>query len=233
MLEVVSLRAGYGPVEVLRGIDLWVAEGELVAVLGANGAGKTTLLRSLAGSIARQGTVRLRGKDVPSARPDALVRLGFALVPQGRGTFADLTVEENLRVGGLVRGASRSDLDPWYELFPVLAARRQQRAGTLSGGEQQMLAIARALMSRPAVLLCDEPSLGLAPIVTAALFDVLDALRRDHGTSVLVVEQNAAVALDHADRAYVLESGRVVASGDAAAIERDGTLQVAYLGASR
>jgi len=231
LLEMRELRAGYGPVEVLHGLDLDVGEGEVVVILGANGAGKTTTIRSISGTIPRRGTLNLHGHDITKTSADAIVRAGVAQVPQGRGTFPDLTVEDNLRVGAYTRRDSVSaDLATWYGVFPRLAERREQKAGGLSGGEQQMLAIARALMSRPKLLLCDEPSLGLAPIITKELFEVIGRLNRDQGLSVLLVEQNANLAVEIAHRVYLLETGRIVASGTAEQISSDDSIRKAYLG---
>jgi branched-chain amino acid transport system ATP-binding protein len=231
LLEVQALRAGYGPVEVLRGIDLAVDTGEVVVVLGANGAGKTTTMRAISGTIARHGTVRFDGRDITGESPDAIVRMGIAQVPQGRGTFPELTVHDNLRAGAYTRrGDYGSDIERWYETFPRLEERRDQKAGSLSGGEQQMLAIARALMSRPRLLLCDEPSLGLAPIITQELFAILGRLHEEEGVSVLLVEQNANLALGIAQRVYLLETGSIVASGTAAEIAADDSVRKAYLG---
>ena len=231
LLEAEGLRAGYGPVEVLHGIDLIVDEGEIVVVLGANGAGKTTTMRAISGVIGRRGKVILGGSDVTDASADAIVRKGVALVPQGRGTFVDLTVEDNLRIGAYTRsGGVDGDIDRWFEVFPRLKERRTQRAGGLSGGEQQMLAVSRALMSRPRLLLCDEPSLGLAPIIVQELFAILGRLNKEEGVSVLLVEQNANLAMDIAHRAYLLETGSIVASGDADTIRGDDAIRKAYLG---
>lgn len=232
LLEVRALHAGYGPVEVLHGIDLVVEAGEVVVVLGANGAGKTTMMRAVSGTIGRRGMVRLNGEDITHKSPDGIVRAGLAQVPQGRGTFVDLTVDDNLRVGAYTRkdDGVASDLERWYEVFPRLAQRRSQRAGSLSGGEQQMLAIARALMSRPRLLLCDEPSLGLAPIVVQELFGILGRLNSEEGISVLLVEQNANLAMQIAHRAYLLETGSIAASGDADTIRNDDSIRKAYLG---
>lgn len=232
LLEVSGLHAGYGPVEVLHGIDLTVAPGEVVVVLGANGAGKTTMMRAVSGTITRRGSVRLAGDDITRTSPDAIVRAGVAQVPQGRGTFVDLTVDDNLRAGAYTRkdDGVGADIERWYEVFPRLEQRRTQRAGSLSGGEQQMLAIVRALMSRPRLLLCDEPSLGLAPIIVQELFGILGRLNREEGLSVLLVEQNANLALEIADRAYLLETGTIVASGDADTIRNDDAIRKAYLG---
>jgi len=231
MLTVEGLRAGYGPIEVLHGVDFTVGDGEIVVILGANGAGKTTTMRSVSGTIPRRGTVRYDGTDISSASPDAIVRSGLAQVPQGRGTFTDLSVEDNLMVGAYVRsGSVKEDIDRWYSTFPILAERRNQKAGSLSGGEQQMLAIARAFMSRPRLLLCDEPSLGLAPLITQELFRVLSSVNQDLGTAILLVEQNANLALKVAHRAYVLETGSIVISGNAADLANDDAVKAAYLG---
>jgi len=232
LLSVSGLHAGYGPVQVLDGIDLEVAAGEIVVVLGANGAGKTTTLRALSGMIAARGTVLLDGDDVVGRKPEDLVRLGVAHVPQGRGTFPELTVTENLRVGGFTRSSEElaEDMERWLAVFPRLAERRHQAAGSMSGGEQQMLAIARALMSRPRLLLLDEPSLGLAPLVTRDVFERIVEINSELGTTVLVVEQNANLALDVASRGYVLESGKIVAQGSADDLRNDDVVRRAYLG---
>ena len=231
LLEVSSLRAGYGPVEVLAGIDFRVEQGEIAVMLGANGAGKTTTMRAVSGAIARSGSVSFAGRDITRLGPEAIVRLGVAHVPQGRGTFPELSVTDNLRLGGYVRrDAIDADIDRWFEVFPRLAERRDQKAGSLSGGEQQMLAIARALMSRPKLLLCDEPSLGLAPLITQELFDVLRRLNVDEGLSVLLVERNANLALKIAHRVYLIGTGRIVASGSAAEFVDDESIRKAYLG---
>ena len=232
LLQITGLHAGYGPVEVLHGIDLAVSTGEVVVVLGANGAGKTTMMRAVSGTIGRRGSVRLQGEETSKRSADAIVRAGVAHVPQGRGTFVDLTVHDNLRVGAYSRqdGDVAADIDRWYDTFPRLAERRDQRAGSLSGGEQQMLAVARALMSRPKLLLCDEPSLGLAPLIVQNLFEILRGLNQDEGLSILLVEQNANLAMDIAHRAYLLETGSIVASGDAETIRNDDAVRKAYLG---
>jgi branched-chain amino acid transport system ATP-binding protein len=232
LLEVRALRAGYGPLEILRGIDLEVNAGEIVVILGANGAGKTTTMRAISGMIPRKGSVMFLDHDITSKSAESLVKMGMAHVPQGRGTFADLTVEDNLRIGAYVRsGDIEPDMQRWFELFPRLKERRNQRAGSLSGGEQQMLAIARALMSRPQLLLCDEPSLGLAPIITQELFDVIRQLNEQEGLAVLLVEQNANMALKIAHRVYLLETGSVVASGTAQELSQNDSIRKAYLGA--
>jgi len=233
LLRARGLTAGYGQVTVLQGIDLELNEGEIVVMLGANGAGKTTTMRSISGTIARDGVLELAGADITSASPDSIVRMGVAQVPQGRGTFPELSVDDNLRAGAITRrdtAGIAADMRRWYEQFPRLAERRTQRAGSLSGGEQQMLAIARALMSRPRLLLCDEPSLGLAPLITEELFSVIERLNREEGLSVLLVEQNANLAMHMASRVYLLETGRIVASGSAAELSADDTIRKAYLG---
>jgi branched-chain amino acid transport system ATP-binding protein len=231
LLSVAGLTAGYGPVEVLHGLDFSVSEGEIVVILGANGAGKTTTMRAVSGLIARRGTIEFAGHRIDHAKPDAIVRNGISQVPQGRGTFTDLTVEDNLLAGGYTVGGSLDeDLERWYGVFPRLGERCDQKAGSLSGGEQQMLAIARAMMSRPKLLLCDEPSLGLAPLITKELFQVLGSLRDEHGMSLLIVEQNAGLSLALADRAYVLETGSIVATGTGDELLADDTIREAYLG---
>ncbi|HMR94506.1 MAG TPA: ABC transporter ATP-binding protein [Microthrixaceae bacterium] len=232
LLEVRGLRAGYGIVEVLFGLDLDVDAGELVVVLGANGSGKTTTLRAVSGMLESRGEIVFDGRSLRGLRPDQVVQAGIAHVPQGRGTINDLTVVENLRIGAWTRRDSEvaADIDLWCDAFPRLGERRDQVAGSMSGGEQQMLAIARAFMSRPRLLLLDEPSLGLAPLVTAEVFDRLRDITDRTGTAVLLVEQNANLALDFAGRAYVLEAGEIVASGPAAQLQHDETVQKAYLG---
>jgi branched-chain amino acid transport system ATP-binding protein len=232
LLATRELSGGYGPVQVLRGLEFFVDEGEVVAILGANGAGKTTTLRALSGMISARGQVTFADTSIIGRRPEDIVRLGVAHVPQGRGTVADLTVEENLRVGAYVRRDPEvaADLERWYDLFPRLGERRAQAAGNMSGGEQQMLAIARALMSRPRLLLLDEPSLGLAPLLTRDLFDRLGQLSRELGMAVLVVEQNANLALEIANRGYVLEAGQIATSGSADELANDESVRKAYLG---
>jgi branched-chain amino acid transport system ATP-binding protein len=231
LLELSSVTAGYGPVTVLRSLDLTVDEGEVVVVLGANGAGKTTTLRAICGEIATTGGVTVDGTPVPRS-PEGAARAGIAHVPQGRGTFGDLTTDENMRIGALLRddGDIRSDIDRWYEVFPRLGERRDQAAGSMSGGEQQMLAIARAMMMRPRLLLLDEPSLGLAPLITQDLFARLGQLNQQEGLTILVVEQNANLALDIGNRGYVLETGQIVAQGLAADLRDDDAIRKAYLG---
>jgi branched-chain amino acid transport system ATP-binding protein len=232
VLEVEGLRAGYGPVAVLHHVNLTVQPGEIVVILGANGAGKTTTMRAISGTIQRQGAITFDGDDISTAPAERIVRLGIAQVPQGRGTFSELTVDDNLRIGAYTRNDAEIglDVDLWYETFPRLSERRSQRAGSLSGGEQQMLAIARALMSRPKLLLCDEPSLGLAPLITRELFKIIADLNARWSIAVLLVEQNANLAIDIAHRVYLLETGRIVATGDAEAIATNDTVRRAYLG---
>jgi branched-chain amino acid transport system ATP-binding protein len=232
LLEVERLTGGYGAVRVLHGLDFTVDAGEVVVILGANGAGKTTTLRALSGVLDAKGNVRFDGRDVLGRKTEQVAAAGVAHVPQGRGTITDLTVEENLRLGAYTRRDREvdADLDRWYGVFPRLADRRKQTAGGMSGGEQQMLAIARALMARPKLVLLDEPSLGLAPIVTQELFDTLGTLNREQGISMLVVEQNASLALGIANRGYVLETGSIVASGSASELEANDDVRRAYLG---
>ncbi|HEX2850192.1 MAG TPA: ABC transporter ATP-binding protein [Acidimicrobiales bacterium] len=232
LLEVADLQAGYGPVRVLEGLSFDVAEGQTAVILGANGAGKTTTLRALSGMVANKGRITFAGADITNATPDAIVRRGVAHVPQGRGTFVQQTVDENLRLGAYTRRDSgvRADTERMYALFPRLGERRGQAAGSLSGGEQQMLAIARALMLRPKLLLLDEPSLGLAPIVVQELFRTLVDLKKETGLTMLLVEQNANLALDVADQAYVLETGSIVFGGRADEVRADESVRRAYLG---
>jgi branched-chain amino acid transport system ATP-binding protein len=231
-LKVRALQAGYGRAQTLHGIDLDVAPGEIVILLGANGAGKTTTLRALSGLLRAAGMLTFDDKSLVGQGSDALLRRGIAHVPQGRGTFSDLTVEENLRVGAHTRRASEFIVsrDYWLDVFPILKDRRTQAAGSLSGGEQQMLALARAMMCRPRLLLLDEPSLGLAPVITQQIFAVLQKVNVDLGTAMLIVEQNADLAVDVAHRIYLMESGRMVMSGTAQEVRVDDSLRRAYLG---
>ena len=233
LLEVRGLVAGYGPVRVLHGLDFTVDDGEVVVILGANGAGKTTTLRALSGVIGARGSVALQGENVLGKRPELIASRGIAHVPQGRGTLNDLTARENLLLGAYTRRdrvAVEADVERWYDVFPRLGQRRDQIAGSMSGGEQQMLAIARALMARPRLVLLDEPSLGLAPLVTQELFRTLGELRRDSALSMLIVEQNAALALDIASRGYVLETGTIATSGSATELAGNEDVRKAYLG---
>ena len=233
LLEVSGLRAAYGQVQVLEGIDFSVEEGQKVALLGPNGAGKTTTLRALSGMVSTGGKADFDGQTLVGRATADIARRGVAHVPEGRGTFPTLSVDENLRLGAYVRrdnAAVREDLDRCYGWFPRLEQRGRQAAGSLSGGEQQMLAVARALMLRPQLLMLDEPSLGLAPIVTKELFRTLGEICDEQGMTVLLVEQNARLALDFADHAYVLESGRIALSGEAAGIKDDDEVRRSYLG---
>ena len=233
LLEVSDLHAGYGPTNVLSGIAFNVEEGGITALLGANGAGKTTTLRAVCGMIRRRGSVTFAGERIDGRATEDIVRLGLAHVPDGRGTFVQLTTEENLRVGALTRRdrkAVAADMDRIYGYFPRLRERGSQQAGTLSGGEQQMLAIARALMLRPKLLVLDEPSFGLAPLVVQDIFRIMRTVNREEKVSILLVEQNARLALELADQALLLETGRVVLGGPAAQIRDDETVRRAYLG---
>ena len=233
LLEAEDLTAQYGWTKVLHGLAFAVESGGITTILGANGAGKTTTLRAVCRMVKTGGQVRFDGERIDAKATEDIVRLGIAHVPEGRGTFVDLSVEENLRLGAYAR-REKSGLDQDYEkvygYFPVLAQRRRQQAGTLSGGEQQMLAVARALMSRPRLLLLDEPSLGLAPLVVREIFRIVRTINRQERVSVLLVEQNAAMALDLADHAYLLETGRVVMSGPAAELKKNDAIRRSYLG---
>jgi branched-chain amino acid transport system ATP-binding protein len=233
LLDVRGLEAGYGATRVLFGIDLQVPAGSVTALLGANGAGKTSTLRALCGLIRRQGRITLAGERIDGLATEEIVRRGVAHVPDGRGTFTGLTTEENLRMGACTRrdkAGVRADFERFYEYFPRLHERRHQQAGTLSGGEQQMLAIARALMLRPRLLLMDEPSFGLAPKVVQDIFRIMQRVRSEQQVAILLVEQNASLALDLADHAYLLETGRIVLAGPAAAVRNDEAVRNAYLG---
>jgi branched-chain amino acid transport system ATP-binding protein len=232
-LKLTGVSAGYGGGDVLHDVNLNVNRGEIVVILGANGAGKTTLMRAISGTVARRGRIAFEGVDISSLAPDKIVRLGLAQVPQGRGTLADLTVEENLRAGALSRpGRSpiKGDIERWFEVYPRLAERSNQKAGLLSGGEQQMLAVSRAMMSRPRLLLCDEPSLGLSPKLTQELFASLKSISEEWSMAVLIVEQNAAIALSIAARGYLLEVGVIAGAGDAAQLKDSDLVRAAYLG---
>jgi branched-chain amino acid transport system ATP-binding protein len=230
LLQLRDVEARYGAVKVLHGIALEVGTGELVAVLGANGAGKTTTLRAVSGTVRRSGDVIFDGHKLPR-RPDAAARAGIAHVPEGRGTFSELSVWENLRLGAYTRrGSVKDEARRVFDYFPRLEERKGQQAGTLSGGEQQMLALGRAMMARPRLVLLDEPSLGLAPMLVKEIFDALDKMKREDGTAVLVVEQNANLALAHAVRAYVLEVGRVVVSGASERLRANESVRRSYLG---
>ncbi|MGH2969944.1 MAG: ABC transporter ATP-binding protein [Solirubrobacteraceae bacterium] len=233
LLEVDSLEAGYGPVTVLRGVSFSVDEGKIVTVLGPNGAGKTTTLRALSGTVRRSGSITFDGRDMSRHSPERIARHGIAHVPEGRGTFTGLTVEENLRIGAYARrdrGEIMGDMRRCFGYFPRLEERRSQAAGGMSGGEQQMLAIARAMMLRPRLMLLDEPSLGLAPNLTRELFAILEKVAREEGVTLLLVEQNANLVLRFADFAYVLEAGGIALSGDAEEIREDEGMRRSYLG---
>jgi len=231
LLELRDVEARYGPVRALGGVSLAVEQGQIVAVLGANGAGKTTTLRSISGTVKRSGQIVFDGRSLGRRGPEAVARLGVAHVPEGRGTFAELSVEENLRLGAYVRrGAIDEDVARVSQYFPWISSRLTQHAGTLSGGEQQMLALARALMSHPRMLLLDEPSLGLAPLVTREIFRIVGELNEKEGLTVLVVEQNAAIALEVASYAYVLEVGKVAVSGPSEELARNESVRKSYLG---
>jgi len=233
LLELEDVEARYGPVKALHGVSLSVAEGEIVAVLGANGAGKTTTLRAVSGTVGRSGKIAFAGRSISRRSPESVTRLGIAHVPEGRGTLSALSVRDNLRLGAYVRRdrkAVREDEQRVLAYFPWLDDRRDQQAGTLSGGEQQMLALARALMLRPRLVLLDEPSLGLAPMVVAEMFRIVGELNEREGLTVLVVEQNATLVLGASARAYVLEVGRVALSGTSAELRRDESVRRSYLG---
>ena len=233
ILEAKGLCAFYGPLQALFGLDIAVEEGGVTALLGANGAGKTTTLRALSGLIRREGDIRFKGAPIGALSTEAIARLGVAHVPDGRGTFLDLTVEENLRLGAYLRSDRASvpkDFERVFGYFPRLYERRRQQAGTLSGGEQQMLAISRALLMRPSLLMLDEPSFGLAPLVVDEIFRILAAINRDEGVSVLLVEQNASLALDLADHAVLIETGRTALAGRSETIRVDDAVRRAYLG---
>ncbi|WP_419863985.1 ABC transporter ATP-binding protein [Candidatus Poriferisodalis sp.] len=233
MLKVEDLHARYGAVEVLRGLDFEVPDGNVVVILGANGAGKTTTLRALCNMCTTTGTVTMEGDDISRAKTADIVRRGVAHVPQGRGTFPELSVMDNLKIGAYTRKDNEvgADVDRWFEIFPRLEERRDQLAGSLSGGEQQMLAVARALMCRPRLLLLDEPSLGLAPLIIEDLFERFAQLNKETGLTMLLVEQNANLALDMADYGYVIESGEIALHGRADQLKNDPAVQEAYLGA--
>jgi branched-chain amino acid transport system ATP-binding protein len=231
ILELRAVKAFYGQSEVLHGIDIAVEESGVTVLLGANGAGKTTTLHAICGMVRREGEIRFSGQSLQQRTTEQIAGLGVAHVPEGRGTFFGLTVEENLRLGAYTRTARlRDGMQRIYGFFPILAERRRQQAGTLSGGEQQMLAIARALMMFPRLLVLDEPSFGLAPRIVESIFAILERINRDEGVSVLLVEQNASLALELADHAYLIETGYVVASGTAKALADDPQIRRSYLG---
>jgi branched-chain amino acid transport system ATP-binding protein len=233
LLELRDVEARYGAVRALHGVSLSVEEGEVVSLLGANGAGKTTTLRAISGAVRKTGGITFDGKSIAKHAPESVARLGVAHVPEGRGLFAELTVWDNLRMGAYVRGERKTfkqEAPRVLGYFPWLEARKHQQAGTLSGGEQQMLSLARALVSRPRLLMLDEPSLGLAPTVVRELFGIVKHLNAEEGLSVLVVEQNANIALDASARAYVLEVGKVAVSGTSDELRRHEGVRRSYLG---
>ena len=233
LLEAKGLHAAYGETKVLHGIDFLVEQGGVTALLGANGAGKTTTLRAICGMVRTQGDIILGGEPIAGMATEDVVRRGVAHVPDGRGTFMELTVEENMRLGAYVRqdrGAVETDFERMFGYFPRLKERFHQQAGTLSGGEQQMLAISRALLLRPRLLLLDEPSFGLAPLIVKEIFNIMRRIRDEEKVSILLVEQNASLALAFAEDAYLLETGRIVVSGKAADISKDESIRRSYLG---
>ncbi len=233
LLEAKNLAAGYGQTRVLHGMDFAIEKGSITALLGANGAGKTTTLRSLCAMVKTQGEIRFEGRRIDAMATEDIVRLGVAHVPDGRGTFLNLSTEENLRLGAYSRrdrGAVEPDLERVYGYFPRLRERRTQQAGTLSGGEQQMLAVSRALMLKPKLMLLDEPSFGLAPLLVRELFSILRDIREREGVSMMLVEQNAAMALDLADHAYLIETGRVVLQGSSQELKNNDSVRRSYLG---
>ncbi len=233
LLSVHDLRAYYGQVQALHGLSFDLNEGSMTTLLGANGAGKTTTLRAICNMVRSTGAIQFEGKPLNGKSTENIVRLGIAHVPQGRGTFTTLTVEENLQLGAISRKDVKSipgDIERMYDHFPVLKQRHTQQAGTLSGGEQQMLAVARALKQRPRLMLLDEPSFGLAPLIVRDLFGILGKINREDKVSILVVEQNAQLALEIADKAYVIETGRIVMSGSASEIANDESVRKSYLG---
>ena len=233
LLELRDVLARYGPIRALHGVSLTVDEGEVVAILGANGAGKTTTLRAICGMVRTAGEITFAGRTIARRSPEGIARLGIAHVPEGRGLFTELSVWDNLRMGAVVRGGQKAlqqDAERFLGYFPWMEKRRDQQAGTLSGGEQQMLALVRGLVSRPRLLLLDEPSLGLAPTIVRELFAIVQRLNEEEGLTVLVVEQNATIALETAARAYVLEVGKVAVSGESAELQRHEGVRKSYLG---
>jgi len=233
LLELDGVSAGYGPTRVLHGVSMSVGEGDVVALLGANGAGKTTTLRAITGGVRWDGIINFGGRSLHRASTETVVRMGIAHVPEGRGVLTELTVEENLRLGAYLRrnGAGvTKDYDRVFGYFPILRERRKLSASTLSGGEQQMLALARALLMRPKLLLLDEPSLGLAPLVVRSIFDIIRAINESDRVAVLLVEQNARIALELSSRAYVLEVGRVAVEGESAKLKNEESVRRSYLG---
>jgi branched-chain amino acid transport system ATP-binding protein len=232
-LEVANLEAFYGPIQALRGISFSLEKGGITTILGANGAGKTTTLRSICGMVKTGGKIIFDGESIARKKTESIVRHGVAHVPEGRGTFVRVSAEENLKLGAYTRRDAKAvaeDMERVYGYFPRLKERRHQQAGTLSGGEQQMLAVGRALMLRPRLMLLDEPSFGLAPLIVQELFEILRVINQEQGVTMLLVEQNATLALELADHAYLLETGRVVISGTAGEISADESIRRSYLG---
>lgn len=232
VLKVSNVHTYYGNIQALKGIDLHVEEGKIVTILGANGAGKTTMMKTIIGFLRpKEGSIQFLGEDITNARPDQLIRKGLTLVPEGRAMLANMTVLENLEMGAFYRSDNevKKDMDRMMEIFPILAERREQLAGTMSGGQQQMLAIARALMARPKLLLLDEPSMGLAPLIVADIFKMIKEINSD-GTTILLVEQNAKQALKIADYGYVIETGRLAMEGEAKELLENTSIAEAYLG---
>jgi branched-chain amino acid transport system ATP-binding protein len=233
LLELDGVRAGYGQTRVLHGVSMSVGDGDVVALLGANGAGKTTTLRAITGGVRWDGIINFGGRSLHRATTETIVRMGIAHVPEGRGVLTELTVEENLRLGAYLRrdgDGIAKDYDRVFGYFPILRERRKLSASTLSGGEQQMLALARALLMRPKLLLLDEPSLGLAPLVVRSIFDIIRAINESDRVAVLLVEQNARIALELSSRAYVLEVGRVAVEGESAKLKNQESVRRSYLG---
>jgi branched-chain amino acid transport system ATP-binding protein len=233
LLEVKGLTASYGPTNVLHSLDFGLEQGSVTTILGANGAGKTTTLRAISGMVTRSGDISLNGKQISTLRPAEITRTGIAHVPEGRGTFVRLSAEDNLHLGAYSRNDKaeiQADIEKVYSYFPILKQRRSQQAGTLSGGEAQMLAVGRALMLRPKILLLDEPSFGLAPLIVQELFEILKRINEEDGVSMLLVEQNASLALELADHAYLLETGNIVISGTSQSIMENETVRRSYLG---
>ena len=233
LLELEDVRAGYGPTSVLHGISMSVQNGEIVSLLGVNGAGKTTTLRAITGGVQWTGDIRFDGRSLRRMHTEDVVRCGIAHVPEGRGILTELTVDENLKLGSHLRrdgSAIRKDYDRVFEYFPVLRERRRLSASTLSGGEQQMLALARALLMKPKLMLLDEPSLGLAPLIVRAIFEIIRTINQADGVAVLLVEQNARIALDMSSQAYVLEVGRLAVKGSSEALKGDEAVRRSYLG---
>jgi len=233
ILDVKGLEASYGPSKVLHGLDFSLEEGGVTTILGANGAGKTTTLRAISGMVERKGEINVGGNELSALRPSEITRQGIAHVPEGRGTFVRMSTEDNLQLGAYTRKDKdeiEADIERVYSYFPILKKRRDQQAGTLSGGEAQMLAVGRALMLRPKLLLLDEPSFGLAPLIVQELFEILKRINVEDGVSMLLVEQNAALALELADHAYLLETGNIVISGTSDSILKNETVRRSYLG---